>query len=143
MEDGGTFLRIALWCAVLGLIPALIAEAKGRSFGGFWFYGTLLFPLALIHSLIMKDETRQAIAGEQENRECPFCAEIVKAKAVVCRYCHRDLPAALPTVKITSAAVADQTPSTQKSIVWMMVGLAIVAVVAMALISVVIRWEYM
>jgi hypothetical protein len=27
-------------------------------------------------------------------RKCPFCAEMVKAEAVVCRYCQRDLPAA-------------------------------------------------
>ncbi len=26
-------------------------------------------------------------------RECPFCAEIIKAKAKVCRFCNRELPA--------------------------------------------------
>jgi hypothetical protein len=26
-------------------------------------------------------------------RDCPFCAEIIKAAAKVCRYCGRDLPA--------------------------------------------------
>jgi uncharacterized membrane protein YdbT with pleckstrin-like domain len=29
-------------------------------------------------------------------KECPFCAEIIKAKARVCRFCNRELPAEEP-----------------------------------------------
>lgn len=25
-------------------------------------------------------------------RECPFCYELIRKKAVVCRYCRRDIP---------------------------------------------------
>ena len=26
-------------------------------------------------------------------RECPFCAELIRSKAKICRFCQRDLPA--------------------------------------------------
>lgn len=42
--------------AGLAFIPASIAKKKGRSFGLWWFYGWMLFIVALIHSLIMKEK---------------------------------------------------------------------------------------
>ena len=41
--------------AFLGLIPANIAKNKGRSFGLWWFYGWMLFIVALPHALLMQD----------------------------------------------------------------------------------------
>jgi len=35
--------------ALLGLIPANIAKEKGYSFGLWWFYGWMLFIVAIIH----------------------------------------------------------------------------------------------
>lgn len=39
--------------AVMGPIPASIAQKKGRSFGLWWFYGFMIFIVALIHSLVI------------------------------------------------------------------------------------------
>jgi len=40
---------------LLGLIPAFIAKKKGRTFITWWIYGTCLFVIALIHSLVMSE----------------------------------------------------------------------------------------
>lgn len=38
-------------------------------------------------------ENKNIISNENEIRiECPFCAELIKETAKVCRYCSRDLP---------------------------------------------------
>lgn len=42
------FFTLAV-AALLGLIPANIAKEKGYSFGLWWFYGWMLFIVAIIH----------------------------------------------------------------------------------------------
>jgi uncharacterized membrane protein YdbT with pleckstrin-like domain len=38
------------------------------------------------------DQTAGTAVKAEKSRECPFCAETIKAAAKVCRYCGRDLP---------------------------------------------------
>ena len=47
-------MEILIIAVLIGLIPAAIAQSKGRSVLGFWIYGVLLFIVALPHALLMK-----------------------------------------------------------------------------------------
>ncbi|MCA3303059.1 MAG: hypothetical protein INF98_12910 [Roseomonas sp.] len=39
---------------ILGAIVAMVAKSKGRSAAGWFFYGFFLFPIALVHALLLR-----------------------------------------------------------------------------------------
>ena len=68
---------------LLSVIPAYIAQTKGKSFGTWYVYGLFLLPITFVHSLIL----------DRDDRKCPHCAELVKLEATVCKHCGSELEA--------------------------------------------------
>ena len=81
-------MELVFFAAALGIIPGAIAHSKGHGFWGWWLFGALLFIVALPLAIIQKPASGPGTAF----RQCQFCAEQIKAEAVVCKHCGRDVP---------------------------------------------------
>lgn len=85
----------ALW-SLASVAVAAIAEGNGRPAIGWWFYGVLIWPVALVHVIVAGEDKSHAEATALASgaaRKCPHCAEIIKAEARICRFCGRDVVA--------------------------------------------------
>ena len=67
--------------AFLGLIPANIAKKKGYNFGAWWFYGWMLFIVAIIHVSLIEDKNEKA-RREEEYARATTAAAVAAGKAV-------------------------------------------------------------
>ncbi len=71
----------------VGFIAGVFANKYGKN-PVFWFWLCLVFPFAILFLFLQGDQQEKQA---NEYTECPYCAELIKKKAKVCKHCGRDV----------------------------------------------------
>lgn len=84
---------LLVWSTVFAVVTTIIANTKGLSLGKWAAIGFILGPIGVIWVLVTaKDQS--ALEGESlrsgKFKRCPFCAEVIKKEASVCKHCGGD-----------------------------------------------------
>ena len=94
-------LIVSTW-VIVSLIVAVVANGKGRSGVGFFFLSLITSPIIALIILLVVGEGPGPLAANSSARKCPYCAELVKKEAIVCKHCGKDLPV-LPAMQAVGA----------------------------------------
>jgi hypothetical protein len=79
-------MELIIWPCLGMIIGLLAAQAKGFSPVAGGAGGALLGPLAVLMFFVTG-----VTPSDAAQKKCPYCAELVKAEAIVCKHCGKDI----------------------------------------------------
>ena len=111
------WLILGLQGVAFGVLSAIVANRKGRDGFGWlligFFFGIFGFVAALVVADLSKPSNSEPRVGPfdpaEATKQCPRCAETIKAQASVCHYCGQtfspdDVLAATESARVTHNA---------------------------------------
>lgn len=84
-------MEILILAIIIGLLPAYIAKNKGYNFWAYWFFGAMLFIVALPWTIFMRTNQDELDRQKFNNgmKQCSGCAEFIRREATICRFCKK------------------------------------------------------
>ena len=95
----------------LTIVIGVLANSRGRSGFGWFLLSWIITPLiaGLLALVLPNLRLRQVQETERrQSKTCPYCAELIKAEAVVCKHCGKDVPAN-KTIGIVAPSLSAKT----------------------------------